>query len=344
MNNRFCRQPWSFVEVHSDGKVWNCCPSWITKPMGNILEQSWEEVWNGEIAQEYRQSMIDSTFKNCIEKNCSHLLSDNLTPGSPVFDKDEIDILWRKFKTIDEVGPLVVNFCYDGSCNLSCPSYRNELYMCSPKNDEYKKIEKIHNIVINQIIKDAYRLYITGSGDPFASPFFRNFLQTFDKSKYKNIGMIHLHTNANLWTKQMWESMNSVHDLVKTIEISIDAGTKKTYKKVRRNGDWDLLMKNLDYINTLNLQRITLSFVIQDENYKELTEFENLKKRLNNIPEVRTHYHKILQWGHMTDSQYEEKAVWKKTHKNYLDFKKTWNNFLENVDKNTTTHTLWGFK
>ena len=224
---------------------------------------------------------------------------------------------------------------------MSC---RNELYMCSPKNDEYKKIEKIHNIVINQIIKDAYRLYITGSGDPFASPFFRNFLQTFDKSKYKNIGMIHLHTNANLWTKQMWESMSSIHDLVKTIEISIDAGTKETYKKVRRNGDWDLLMKNLDYINTLNLQRITLSFVIQDENYKELTKFENLKKRLNNIPEVRTHYHKILQWGHMTDSQYEEKAVWKKTHKNYLDFKKTWNNFLENVDKNTTTHTLWGFE
>ena len=68
IKNRFCRQPWSFVEVHSNGFVWNCCPSWIKKPLGNILEQSWEEVWNGEIAQEYRQSMIDSTFKNCIRK------------------------------------------------------------------------------------------------------------------------------------------------------------------------------------------------------------------------------------------------------------------------------------
>ena len=85
MNNRFCRQPWSFVEVHSDGKVWNCCPSWITKPMGNILEQSWEEVWNGKIAQEYRQSMIDSTFKNCIETNCPHLLSETLTKESQEF-------------------------------------------------------------------------------------------------------------------------------------------------------------------------------------------------------------------------------------------------------------------
>ena len=68
MNNRFCRQPWSFVEVHSDGKVWNCCPSWITKPMGNILEQSWEEVWNGKIAQEYR----DELMKNYSVKYKSH--------------------------------------------------------------------------------------------------------------------------------------------------------------------------------------------------------------------------------------------------------------------------------
>ena len=79
MNNRFCRQPWSFVEVHQNGDIWNCCPSWITKPIGNILEQSWEEVWNGKVAQEYRQSMLDSSFKNCIETNCPHLLSETLT-------------------------------------------------------------------------------------------------------------------------------------------------------------------------------------------------------------------------------------------------------------------------
>ena len=54
--------------------------------------------------------------------------------------------------------------------------------------------------------------------------------------------MIHLHTNANLWTEPMWESMSNVHDLVKSVEISIDAGTKETYEKVRRNGDWDMLM------------------------------------------------------------------------------------------------------
>ena len=93
-SNRFCRQPWSFVEIHGTGEVYNCCPGWITKSLGNILEQTWEEVWNGEIAQEFRQSMLDSTFTNCIAKNCSHLLSDNLRPASPVFEKSDLNILW----------------------------------------------------------------------------------------------------------------------------------------------------------------------------------------------------------------------------------------------------------
>jgi MoaA/NifB/PqqE/SkfB family radical SAM enzyme len=339
-SNRFCRQPWSFVEVHLDGKVWNCCPGWVTKPLGNILEQSWEDVWNGKVSQEYRQSMIDSTFKNCIEKNCSLLLSDDLPKGSPIFEKDNLDILWRKFKLVDSTGPLVVNFCYDNSCNLSCPSCRNELTMNSPKSYEWKNIEKIHKITTEEIIKDAYRLYITGTGDPFASPFFRSFLQEFDSKKYPKIGMIHLHTNGTLWTKSMWESMKNVHPLVKSVEISIDALTKKTYEEVRRGGDWDMLMDNLDYINTLNtIDEITLSFVVQKNNYKEILDFQKLKDKLNNIPRVRTHYYKLLDWGHMDN--FEEMAVWKSEHKDYSDFIKVWNDFVGKTDKDCMTHTIW---
>ena len=61
--------------------------------------------------------------------------------------------------------------------------------MCSPKSDDYKNIEKI-KIVINKIISLQIVYY---EWLPIYN-IFRNFLQTFDKSKYKNIGMIHLHT------------------------------------------------------------------------------------------------------------------------------------------------------
>ena len=339
-SDRFCRKPWTFVEVQGDGNIYNCCPGWVTKPLGNILEQSWEDIWNGKVAQEYRQSMLDSTFKNCIEENCAHLLSETQRVGSPVFEKKDLNILWRKLKTIDNTGPLVVNLCYDRSCNLSCPTCRSELVMNSPKSYEWNNIEKIHKIVMDEIIKDAYRLYITGTGDPFASPFFRSFLQEFDSKKYPKIGMIHLHTNGTLWTKSMWESMKNVHPYIKSAEISIDASTRETYEIVRRNGDWDMLMDNLDYINTLDtIEDINLSFVVQNINYKEIFDFEKLKDKLNNIPRVRTHYYKLLDWGHMDN--FEEMAVWKSEHKNYSDFIKVWNEFVDKTDKDCMTHTIW---
>ena len=163
-------------------------------------------------------------------------------------------------------------------------------------------------------------------------PFFRSFLQEFDSKKYPKVKTVHLHTNGNLWTPSMWNSMKNVHPYVGSVEISIDASNKETYDIVRRNGDWDMLMENLDYINTLDtIDVITLSFVVQNINYKEIFEFEKLKDRLNNIPQVRTHYHKILDWGHMSD--FDERAVWKPEHRNYNDFRKLWDEFIKKTDK-----------
>ena len=100
-------------------------------------------------------------------------------------------------------------------------------------------------------------------------------------------------------------------------------------------------MKNLEYINTIKtLENVKLSFVIQDNNYKEMELFENLKHKLNNIPRVRTHYYKLLDWGVMKN--YEEKAVWKSTHKNFTEFKSIWKDFEKTINPENTTHNLLG--
>ena len=76
-------------------------------------------------------------------------------------------------------------------------------------------------------------------------------------------------------------------------------------------------MKNLEYINTIKtLKNVKLSFVVQNDNYKEIELFENLKHKLNNIPRVRTHYYKLVDWGVMKNYEEKEK-VWKSTHKNF---------------------------
>jgi len=51
----FCRLPFTEVCIDEAGDVWpNCCPDWVEFPLGNLLEQSWAEVWNGERARSLR--------------------------------------------------------------------------------------------------------------------------------------------------------------------------------------------------------------------------------------------------------------------------------------------------
>ena len=339
IKNRWCRQPWAFTEIHGNGFVYNCCPGWVKKPLGNILEKSWDDIWNGEVAKEYRQNMIDSTFENCIKSNCSQLLSKDLDPDLPVFEKDDLGVLWRGFKKEASSGPLVVAFNYDRSCNLSCPTCRNEMIMDSPNSPNWKNIEKIHKIVTEEVIKDAYRLYITGTGDPFQSPFFRKFLQEFDTKKYPSVGHIHLHTNANSFTPSMWSSMKGVHPFVKSLEISIDAATEETYKITRRGGDWNTLMKNFKFINTIDtIETIIFSFVVQNDNYKEILKLHELKEKFKN-KKVKIQYYKVLNWGNQSDDEYDERAVWKESHPNYFEFKKIWDEMLSTTN---SLHTLQG--
>ena len=62
-----CRMPWEGLMVESDGSVKNCC---FNGPyIGNLNEQSFEEVWNGEPVQELRRSFVeDRPPEGCL--NC----------------------------------------------------------------------------------------------------------------------------------------------------------------------------------------------------------------------------------------------------------------------------------
>ena len=69
MNERhYCTRPFEFFETYDDGSIGFCCPSWYNNyEIGNINDNSIEEVWNGEAAQELRRSILDGSFRYCDE-------------------------------------------------------------------------------------------------------------------------------------------------------------------------------------------------------------------------------------------------------------------------------------
>jgi MoaA/NifB/PqqE/SkfB family radical SAM enzyme len=57
----YCFMPWYSALVAVDGSVYPCCMM-MQRPLGNILEEPWEAIWNGErfgeLRREFRQMML----------------------------------------------------------------------------------------------------------------------------------------------------------------------------------------------------------------------------------------------------------------------------------------------
>ena len=62
--------------------------------------------------------------------------------------------------------------------------------------------------------------------------------------KEKGVGYISMTTNGLLLDKEMTQRI--LQSRLDSLSISIDAGTKETYKEVR-GGDFDKLVKNVEY-------------------------------------------------------------------------------------------------
>lgn len=344
LKNYVCAVPFKELEIQNPRKML-CCASWLKLWLPSNL--SAKEAWNSDQANEIRRSVLDGSFKYCDKKECpflSNLVNTGRANGT-IFHKDNLpeDIKERivKFENKEEIHPYTLQFSFDSTCNLKCPSCRNHLIVEDKKGIGRVKeeIEKLKS----DFSTTTKRLYITGTGDPFVSVGFRDFLRTFKSEEWPVLERIHLHTNATKWNKQMWDSMPQIHKYVKTCEISIDAATKDTYEnKVRLGGNWDELIDNLNFISTIpTLQSVKTSFVVQYHNYKEIKLFDELISDIFG-KKATVYYGKILNWGNQSSEIFENNQVWNKSHSEYSNFieelskfpkiKNGWHNLHEFID------------
>jgi wyosine [tRNA(Phe)-imidazoG37] synthetase (radical SAM superfamily) len=184
---------------------------------------------------------------------------------------------------------------------------------------ELEFIDNTINKIVDIYGKNIKMLYLSGTADPFASKSIRKLLLNFDRKKFPNVNHIHLHTNGLLLTEKMWNSLSHIHDLIKTIEISIDAANEDTYKIVRRGGNWQTLLDNLNFISTIKLHNKNVSFVTQDTNYMEMEDFYILMNKIfkNNI---NVFFNKITNWGTYTPAEYSIKQIWNESHPEFKMF------------------------
>lgn len=321
----FCSKPFEWFEVtqlNRRGGVYLCCPSWLNTPVGNLRYQSVDEIWNGETAQKIRRSILDCTFEYCNEARCPYLqtMSGPVKRVEAVEDKD-LKIAIDNNLTVLPYGPKKIICTYDQSCNLSCPSCRTQIIV----EMEYKQeILSIQGKLQNEALKEADFLHITGSGDPFGSPFFKRWLQSMKRGDMPNLEQIHLHSNGQLWTAKMWNTISvEVQQLVRSAEISIDAASSETYAMNRRGGNFEKLLRNLEFISTLRrggpLEFWKISMVVQENNFLEMPDFVRLGQRFG-VDQV--YFSQLVNWGTFSDGEFAQRAIHFPAHPRYKDFAK----------------------
>lgn len=318
LNQYICSVPFRALEI-MESHNHMCCASWLLKELPSNVPI--KNLWNSKEAIEIRESVMDGSYRFCDKQQCP-FLSKLITLGhninrSPLKHISELDdIIKKSYETKSgflESGPKIVQFSFDRTCNYKCPSCRVDMIVANSD-----KINSV-NLTIEEI-EDAYStsietIYCSGTADPFASVSYRNFLRNFNPNKYPNLKSIHLHTNASLWDKKMWNSMPNIHKYVKSCEISIDAGKKNTYENVTRlGGNWENLLSNLKFIATIEgLQSVKCSFVVQQTNYTEMELFVNL---INSFFGTRTYvfFGKINNWGTFSEDRFNFLQIWNPSH------------------------------
>ena len=300
LKDHFCGKPFTTVEVTPSGLVYVCCPDWLPTPIG-MMSKGLSELWKDKQAQALRASIIDGSFKYCSRMSCAPISARSL----PRRDSPEAQAIIASFtaETGEIPPPKEVILSHDRSCNLSCPSCRTGNIVAG--KSKQKSLDDLVETALLPTLRQAERVYITGSGDPFGSNHFRRLIKRLKRDEFPNL-FIDLHTNGQLWDEKAWTDLD-LAGRVDTAQISIDAAEEETYGVVRRGGTLQRLLKNLEFVKTLReageIRRLMISMVVQKLNYREMPDFVRLGKRFG-ADDIS--FQMIRNWGTYSTKEFED--------------------------------------
>ena len=307
-----CRWPFRHLDIHISGDISICCFAWLPEMTVNILEVSTEEILENTKRLSILNDMQQGKFSKC--NDICPYINESLTTGDPNrYPFQPID----KLMDVVKQDNYLLFISYDQSCNLQCPSCRKGLIFYRPEDSspEVSKILRIHEKVkdlVNLLIRrgEGVTLIITGSGDPFASLLYWNYLKELAAMSLPKSFRIRLVTNGVLMTAAYWKEIEPLWKHINFVGVTIDATTEETYKIVRKNGNFTSLKRNLSLLDNMvsekkfpNLLLWQANFVVQTANFHELADFVRWQLTYKTLGRISPSM--IIQWGHLSDEEYK---------------------------------------
>jgi MoaA/NifB/PqqE/SkfB family radical SAM enzyme len=296
---KFCDSPFVSLQIDHDGDVQLCgCQYHMPYTIGNIYQNSLQDIWLGPAADDVRQSVLDETFTYC-SWNCSAL--PNLPDRSSVIVPELCDF------------PEIIKIDLDRSCNLKCASCREGIII--EKNSlRIDKQTAIFTEIIQWALSNPHRnicVHPISSGEIFASHSGMAFLKLLVDYPHDNLKLI-IATNGTLITRHK-ELLLNLKPLLKRFTISVDAATAETYAVVR-GGVWQDVVDGIAFISQTLRIKSNLRFCIQKNNWHEIELFAKFADQY----QVGFEYQKLLDWGHWTIAWWHDNNVFDRTRPTFV--------------------------
>jgi len=336
LRERFCRVPFESIETAPGGDVHFCCPAWLPVPIGNLNEHTHEQIWNSPTAQAIRQSIHDGSFRYCSRVHCAHLSSNSL-PRKDQLKLEYLRAISQTRATKLPSRPRKLVLAHDRSCTLSCPSCRTKVIVAS--RAEQVRLDKMADDALLPMARDAHRIRVTSSGDPFGSGHFRYVMKELDRRRYPRL-VLEIQTNGVLFDEAAWHEFDLAGRLG-LVAISLDAAREETYSIVRRGGSFRRLLDNLDFLagrrraGEVSLMR--LDFVVQGLNFREMPDMLAIADRYGFD---RIKFQMIRNWHTYSQAEFAEHDIGSRYHPRYEEFLEILNHPRLRSDR----IELWGMR
>lgn len=302
-----CNSPERVLVVDWKGDCFVCaCEAWLPVSVGKITDfERLSDVWNSPTAQLLQQDIKEKKYSHCAVNRCG-ILNDNIVQN-----------------------PYLISINVDESCNLTCPSCRNNNIMITQGDLFEKKLAQVNHIVkLLESFDQPAQIIMSGNGDPLASTIMRPLIHRFQPRENQTI---RLFTNGLLLKKQLADS--PITNYITQYFISIDAGSKSVYEQVRLGGQWEQLIDNLTFLQSIaarNNAEVSLTFVLQAANYLDVRNFAEVCIRFGFAGKV----HRLEDWSTWTDFNKED-VIGNIAHPNHAtaiaELKSVYNQYCERI-------------
>lgn len=242
--------------IGKEGRVRMC--GWTDYFIGNLTEHTIEELWHGEAAEKFRESLLDGSYRYCNAAKCPHCANKKL-------ESQEIDYYVPEY-------PKTCNISYQLQCNYACKFCREHVY--ETKAEEAANYEKIET-EIAKIMPHLDRLMTNGAGELFCSS---SILKLLAESELKPGISIGIETNGSLFTPANWEKIRRIGEHELSVSVTVHSFQEQVYQYLSGTRlPLQNIIDNLHFIGELRKQNIVNKFniatVICEMNYREMPAF-----------------------------------------------------------------------